>query len=76
MKNTTKIKANTATSDFVKSWKRDFQRNWMLYLMITPVIAFYIIFHYKPMYGALMAFKDFSPKLGVMKSPWVGLKMV
>lgn len=74
MKNTTKIKNNTAIINARKSWKRDFQRNWMLYLMIIPVIAFYLVFHYKPMYGALMAFKDFSPKLGVMKSPWVGLK--
>ena len=54
--------------------KRDMRHNWTLYLMILPVIAFYIIFCYKPMYGAIIAFKDYSPADGFMGSPWVGLK--
>lgn len=56
------------------SWRSNFIRNKMLYLMILPVLAYYILFCYKPMYGALMAFQDFSPRLGVLGSPWVGLK--
>ena len=51
---------------------KDIKRNWTLYILVLPVIAFYIIFCYKPMYGAIIAFKDFSPKLGIMGSPWVG----
>jgi len=51
----------------------DFRRNKSLYLLVLPVLAFYIIFHYKPMYGAIIAFKDYTPSLGVSDSPWVGL---
>jgi len=50
------------------------QRNWSLYLMALPVIAFYVLFQYKPMYGALIAFKDFSPGRGFSGSPWVGFE--
>ena len=44
-----------------------------LILMIIPAIVFYIIFNYIPMYGVLMAFKDFKPKLGIIASPWNGV---
>ncbi|MBP3361287.1 MAG: sugar ABC transporter permease [Clostridia bacterium] len=53
---------------------KDFHINWKLYLMVIPVIAFYILFCYKPMYGALIAFKNYSPRLGFVKSQWVGFK--
>ena len=53
---------------------KDMKRNWSLYLMILPVLAFYIVFMYKPMYGAIIAFKRFSPGLGILGSPWVGLE--
>ena len=42
--------------------------------MALPVVAYYIIFHYAPMYGAIIAFKEFNPALGIMGSPWVGFK--
>ena len=54
--------------------KNDFVRNKTLYFMILPVIALYIIFCYMPMYGAIIAFEDFKPQLGILGSPWVGLK--
>lgn len=41
--------------------------------MALPVLAFYMIFCYKPMYGAIIAFKQYTPGLGIWKSPWVGL---
>ncbi|MFF2890474.1 ABC transporter permease [Paenibacillus sp. NPDC057967] len=44
-----------------------------LYLMLLPAIAYYIIFHYYPMYGATIAFKQFSILKGINGSPWVGL---
>lgn len=58
----------------LKRIKRDFTLNKWKYLMILPVILFYLIFFYKPMYGAIIAFKDFSPGVGINESPWVGLK--
>ena len=54
--------------------RSDWHRNWTLYLLVLPVLAFYILFCYKPIYGALMAFKQYSPGLGIMGSPWVGLE--
>lgn len=54
--------------------KTDLRRNYALYFLIIPVIAFYIIFMYKPMYGALIAFKDYVPRKGVWGSEWVGLQ--
>ena len=41
------------------------------YLLLIPGIVLLIIFAYKPMYGIVLAFKDYSPKKGIMGSPWV-----
>lgn len=41
--------------------------------MMLPAIAYYFIFHYGPMYGAIIAFKDYSPANGILHSEWVGL---
>ncbi|MDO5417697.1 MAG: ABC transporter permease subunit [Lachnospiraceae bacterium] len=54
--------------------KKEWTRNRSLYFIILPVLAFYIAFHYKPMYGAIIAFKDYSPAMGIADSPWVGFK--
>lgn len=51
---------------------KDFRRNYVLYLMVLPVIAFYIIFHYVPMYGVIIAFMDYDPGWGMLQSEWVG----
>lgn len=59
------------------SWyniKRNTARNWPLLIMVLPALAFYILFHYVPMGGLLMAFEDFKPKLGLFGSPLVGLE--
>ena len=53
--------------------RRDWQRNWELYVIIIPVLIYFILFQYKPMYGALIAFKNYKPALGFFGSPWVGL---
>lgn len=54
--------------------KKDWMRNKSLYIMVLPVLIFFILFHYKPMYGAIIAFKDYTPALGIKDSPWVGLE--
>ena len=51
----------------------DIRRQPMIYLMALPVIAFYVVFHYVPMYGITMAFQNYSIRLGTMGSEWVGL---
>lgn len=51
----------------------DLKRNYSLYLLMIPVLLFYFIFLYRPMYGAIIAFKDFNPADGIWGSPFVGL---
>ena len=46
---------------------------WQLYVMVLPALLFIILFAYKPMYGILIAFKNFSMRKGIMGSDWVGL---
>jgi putative aldouronate transport system permease protein len=59
---------------FMKRVVKDFKLNKSLYLMVIPVLVFYILFHYKPMYGVIIAFKNFTPTKGILGSDWVGLK--
>lgn len=53
---------------------KDIKRNWILYIMILPIVAYYIIFAYVPMYGVTLAFKDYVIKKGILGSPWVGFE--
>ena len=50
------------------------KKNWDLYLLILPVIVYFIVFKYYPMYGVQIAFKDFIATMGISGSPWVGLE--
>jgi putative aldouronate transport system permease protein len=50
----------------------DIRKNKYLYVMLLPILLYYVVFHYAPMYGAIIAFKDFSPRLGILGSEWVG----
>ncbi|MFC6315374.1 ABC transporter permease [Lapidilactobacillus achengensis] len=54
-------------------WKYFKQHKW-LYLMLAVPIIFVLIWNYWPMYGVVIAFKDYSPAFGILGSPWVGLK--
>ena len=54
--------------------KKDISRNRELYLIMIPVVVFYFIFSYMPMYGVLIAFQDYTPAKGFLGSEFVGLK--
>jgi putative aldouronate transport system permease protein len=56
-----------------KRWKQ-IKQNWELYLFLLPTLVYFIVFHYIPMYGVQIAFRDYSPGLGITGSPWVGLE--
>ena len=50
--------------------KKDWKRNYGAYLLFLPVAIYYLMFAYKPMYGILVAFKDYVPTKGIWGSPW------
>ncbi|MFR4352970.1 MAG: ABC transporter permease [Roseburia sp.] len=58
-----------------KKWenlKKNIKRDKALLLIILPVVIHYLIFFYYPMYGNIIAFKDYSPAKGIMDSDWAG----
>lgn len=58
--------------------KRTLKRAWnykWIYIMLLPVMAYFIVFRYVPMYGITIAFKDYNIFKGVFGSPWVGVKV-
>ncbi|MBE7031190.1 MAG: sugar ABC transporter permease [Ruminococcaceae bacterium] len=57
-----------------KRLKSRLKRNASLYLLVAPVIIWFIVFSYIPMTGIVMAFKDYAPARGIFGSPFVGLK--
>lgn len=57
----------------ISAW-RYLVRKRYLYLMCIPGLIYLLIFHYAPMYGIVMAFKDFSYTKGILGSPWAGMK--
>lgn len=53
---------------------RDMYNARYLYVLILPAIVYYIVFHYFPIAGITLAFKEYKANLGILGSPWVGLK--
>lgn len=51
------------------TWRR-ISRNWGLYLLLLPSLVLLILFAYKPMYGVVIAFKNYKNSLGILGSPW------
>ena len=54
--------------------RRSMKKGWQLYLLLLPAIIYVMIFSYGPMYGIIIAFKDYKAKLGYLGSEWVGLE--
>ncbi len=54
----------------LKRTGRQIARNWGLYLLLLPSLVLLAIFSYKPMYGIIIAFKNYKNSLGIMGSPW------
>lgn len=75
MRNTVKRGYDTAVKrSFSERVRIDFKNNKIIYLIMLPMIVYYIVFCYFPMYGAIIAFKDYSPAEGIFASPWVGFE--
>lgn len=50
------------------------KQHWQLYLLLAPPMLYLLIFNYAPLYGLIIAFEDYKPYLGYLKSPFVGLQ--
>ena len=57
-----------------KTLRRAWNYKW-IYIMLLPVMAYFIVFRYVPMYGITIAFKDYNIFKGIFGSPWVGVKV-
>ncbi|OUS68772.1 sugar ABC transporter permease [Paenibacillus sp. MY03] len=51
---------------------KNVRKYWQLYVFIVPALAYFIIFHYIPIYGAQIAFKNYSAVKGIWGSTWIG----
>ena len=60
---------NTLLTPRKRNWFSVF-KNWQLYIFLLPALIYILIFSYYPMYGIVMAFKDFSMRAGITASPW------
>ena len=67
------VTLNRARHPNLKRTLRSLARNWDLYLLLVPVLAYFIIFHYAPMYGVQIAFRRYSIRKGILGSQWVGM---
>ena len=67
----------TASATKRDSWTsivaKDWRKHWKIYMMIIPVLVYYFVWCYGPMYGILIAFKSFLPK-GYIRQLFVGLR--
>ena len=53
---------------------KDVRKNKSIYLPAIPLVLFYVLFHYKTMYGAIIAFYNYRPAKGISGSKWIGLQ--
>ena len=67
------MRGRSNVSQSTNLWK-DILRDRYLYLMFLPIIVYYLIFKYGPMYGAVIAFQNFRFADGIWGSDWVGFR--
>lgn len=74
MANRTAVAAPTLVpkTGILRFWL-NFKRNWQLHVMMLVPFLYLLVFHYAPMYGIQISFKEYSPRLGIVDSEWVGL---
>ena len=65
------VRKNTS---YVSLFRKDFSKNWMLFLMCVPAILFFLLFSYIPMPGVYLAFVRYNYADGIFKSPFIGLE--
>lgn len=67
-------KGKTKIQAEIESWKKSFKKHKLLYLLLVPFIVWYLLFHYKPMAGLVIAFQDYSIFKGISGSEFNGFE--
>jgi putative aldouronate transport system permease protein len=60
--------------DFINRNLKEIKKSKYLLLLMLPGMIYFLLFKYGPMYGIILAFKEFDPSLGIIGSPWAGLR--
>jgi len=68
------VAARTRRRELRSERLKKYKQYRVLLLMMAPAVIYYIIFHYLPIYGVLLAFKDFKITQGILGSPWAGFE--
>ncbi|MCY9593251.1 sugar ABC transporter permease [Paenibacillus chitinolyticus] len=68
------VNVSRSKQSYSRQLGSDIRKDWDLYLLLVPGILFVLLFKYTPMYGLVIAFKDFNIFDGMAASPWVGLE--
>ncbi|WP_257345930.1 ABC transporter permease [Pseudalkalibacillus decolorationis] len=68
----TKSKPTSVKESYWRRLAKDLKRNKNIYIMVLPVVIYYLVFHYGPMYGLQIAFKNFNTSEGIWASEWIG----
>ena len=63
-----------ARQNALRRFAQAIRRHWILYALALPVMLYYILFHYLPMFGVVIAFQDYRVTRGILRSDWVGLE--
>ena len=64
----------TAKKGFFSELAKDLKKHRYLYIMLIPVILYFLLFCYRPIGGLLIAFENYKPRKGIWHSDWVGLQ--
>ena len=70
------MRAESKKNKPAKPMKLRIWRNRGLYILLIPMLVYFILFNVLPIWGLQIAFRDFKPVLGIAGSPWVGLKYI
>ncbi len=70
----TTVKNNISLHEKIKNTLQYIYKKRFLYLLLIPGVIYFVIFNYLPMYGIIIAFKDFNFAKGILKSEWIGFE--
>ena len=59
---------------YIQSLGRNIVRHWELYLLVLPAVVYFAIFHYAPLYGIQIAFRNYYPGFSITQSEFIGLE--